>query len=124
MDYVSKRLAINLSKLHGARVIEQFDEDGYTEKGIFIPLDRNDLHEGKNKCVVIYAYLNYNRFFPNEESYQVIQNVSSNFARKIKELGYKKTVLGYLRDVKNKYVWKPRGEYVAQCIIESKSKKK
>lgn len=124
MDYVSKRLAINLSKLHGARVIEQYDEDGYTEKGIFIPLDRNNLYEGKNKCVVIYAYLNYNRFFPGEESYQVIQSVSNNHAKKIKELGYSKTVLGYLRDVKSMYVWRPRDEYIAQRIVESRKNKK
>lgn len=124
MDYVSKRLAINLSKLHGARVIEQYDEDGYTEKGIFIPLDRNNLYEGKNKCVVIYAYLNYNRFFPDEESYQVIQSVSSNHAKKIKELGYSKTVLGYLRDVKSRHIWRPRGEYIAQRIVESRKNKK
>lgn len=124
MDYVSKRLAINLSKMHGARIIEQYDEDGYIEKGIFIPLDRNNLYEGKNKCVVIYAYLNYNRRYPDEESYQVIQSVNPRFASKLKELGYDKTVLGYLRDVKSKYVWAPRGEYIAQRIMEKKNKDK
>jgi hypothetical protein len=124
MDYVSKRLAINLSKLHGARIIEQYDEDGYIEKGIFIPLDRNNLYEGKNKCVVIYAFLNYNNRYPDEESYQVIQSVDNTFAQKMKDLGYAKTVLGYLRDIKSKYVWRPRGEYIAQRIIESKEKKK
>ena len=124
MDYISKRLAINLSKLHGARIIEQYDEDGYTEKGIFIPLGRNNLYEGKNKCVVIYAYLNYNNRYTDEESYQVIQSVNKTFAQKMKDLGYAKTVLGYLRDVKSKHIWRPRGEYVAQCIMESKEKKK
>lgn len=124
MDHVSKRLAINLSKLHGSRIIEQYDEDGYIEKGVFIPLGRNDLYEGKNKCVVIYAYLNYNNRYPDEESYQVIQSVSKEFARKLKDLGYSKTVLGYLRDVKSKYIWKPKEEYIAQCIMESKARKK
>lgn len=124
MDHVSKRLAINLSKLHGSRIIEQYDEDGYVERGIFIPLDRNGLYEGKNKCVVIYAFLNYNNRYPNEESYQVLQSVRKDFAQKLKDLGYDKTVLGYLRDVKSKYVWKPQGEYVAQRIIESKANKK
>ena len=124
MDYVSKRLAINLSKLHGSRIIEQYDEDGYVERGIFIPLDRNGLYEGNNKCVVIYAFLNYNNRYPDEESYQVLQSVRKDFAQKLKDLGYDKTVLGYLRDVKSKYVWRPKGEYVAQCIMESKAKKK
>lgn len=123
MDYVTKRLSINLTALHGSRVIEQYDEDGHLERGIFIPLERNGLYEGKRKCIYLYAFVNFNHW-RKDESYQIVQSVTNAIFEKFKQLGYGRTVLGFMRDVKSKYSWRPHSEYVAQVITESKNKKK
>ena len=123
MDYITKRIFFNLSALHGARITEEYDEDGNLEKGIFIPLERNDLHENNRKCVYIYAFANFNHWEHGTESYQIVQSVSNTFLTKLKSLGYGRTILGYMRDVATKYSWKPHGQYIAQVIQESKKKK-
>lgn len=124
MDYVSKRLAINLTALHGSRVIEEFDEDGNLERGVFIPIERNGLYVGKKNRVYLYGYANYNHWKPNEESYQIMQSISKHVYEKQRALGYDRTMLGYMRDVDSGYTWKPRGVYVAQVLSESKNKNK
>lgn len=124
MDYVSKQMFVNLTALHGARVIEEYDEDGHLERGVFIPLDRNGLFENDRKRVYLYAFINYDYSRPNQESYQIMQRVHSEVYEKLKELGYGRTLLGRIQPLKTKYPWRPYSEYVAQVISESKNKKK
>lgn len=118
-DYESKLLTINLTKFHGARIVEEYDEDDHLERGIFIPIDRNELFVDKNKHVLLYGYVNKNHKFQDEESYQILHSTSRNFYEKMKELGYGRLVIGNIRKSKKAYVWQPREEYVTQYIVNN-----
>lgn len=123
-DYESKLLTINLKKFHGARVIEAYDEDDNLERGIFIPIDRNDLCVDKKKNVLLFGYVNVNHKYPNEESYQILHSTSPKFYKKMKELGYGRLVIGNIRKPKNGYIWRPRETFVTQYIVQNSNKAK
>lgn len=123
-DYESKLLTINLKKFHGARIVEEYDEDDRLELGVFIPIDRNNLYVDNKKNVLVFGYVNINHKYPNEESYQILHSTSPEFYRRMKELGYGRLVIGNIRKPKNGYIWRPRNEYVAQCIVQKSNKAK
>ena len=124
MDYKSKKIYINLTALHGSRVMEEYDEDGNLERGLFIPLERNGMFENRSKRVYLYGFVNYDYKYPNEESYQILQRVSKKDYEKMKSLGFGRTLLGRFQDIKTGHTWQPHSEYVAQVIAESKKKNK
>lgn len=121
MEATNKMILINLSKFHGSRVIEDYDEDGNTERGIFIPLDRNGLFEDKHKCVIIYAFANLKR--RNDKNvYRVVQSVARSVYEKLLNLGYGRTLLGYMCDMDRKYT-RENAPFSAQRIVKTKTKK-
>lgn len=123
-DYESKLLTINLKKFHGARIVEEYDEDDHLERGIFIPIDRNELYVDKRKNVLVFGYVNKNHKFPNEESYQILHSTSNSFYNKMKELGYGRLVIGNIRKSNKAYIWRPREDYVTQYIAQNSNKAK
>ena len=96
-----------LTKLFGARVIECDDEEGNLEKGVFIPLVKNDLRVDKGGNVSVYGFVS--KCFTSSRSdywtHYIKLKASSRFVEKINSMGYKMPYLGNMKS-KNYIVYK------------------
>lgn len=94
-DYL---MQFNLTDFFGAEVIEHENEDGIMERGVFIPLKRNELTEQKNGKVSAWAFVN--RMLTNPEykwSHYIMMKASREFVAEKRSLGYKMPCLGSMR---------------------------
>ena len=91
-------MKIVLTSFLGARIDTVLDENGNEEKCVCIPLDRNNLHEGKTGKVSAYAFVvktrNANRF---GWTHYLKMKCNPNFAKKTKELGFDIPYLGNVK---------------------------
>lgn len=87
-----------LTNFLGARVDEVMNEEGNMERCVCIPLDRNNLHEGRTGKVSAYAFVNKTQ---NANQYgwthYLKLKFNPNFANKVKELGYDIPYVGNLK---------------------------
>lgn len=95
-NYIIK---FRLTRLFGARIIEEEDEEGNLEKGVFIPIDRNDLKVNQNGDVDVYGFVN--KCFTNSQydywTHYIRLKGSKDFVKKINSLGYKTPYLGNMK---------------------------
>ena len=91
-------MKIVLTSFLGARVDTVLDENGNEERCVCIPLDRNNLHEGKTGKVSAYAFVvktrNANRF---GWTHYLKMKCNPNFVKKIVELGFGVPYLGNVK---------------------------
>ena len=110
-NYVLKFM---LTKLFGARIIEAEDEEGHLEKGVFIPLDRNDLRVDPNGNVSVYGFVS-KCFTSNKFDYwthYIKLKATNNFVRKMNNMGYK---MPYLGNMKSKNYIVHKNNYEKAC---------
>ena len=94
-DYL---MQFNLTDFFGAEVIEHENEDGIMERGVFIPLKRNELKESKHGKVSAWAFVN--RVLTNPEygwSHYIMMKASREFVKETRDLGYRMPCLGHMR---------------------------
>ena len=116
-DYL---LQFNLTDFFGAEVIEHENEDGMMERGVFIPLKRNELKEGKHGKVMAWAFVN--RMLTNPEygwSHYLIMKGSREFVKEMRDLGYRMPCLGNMR--KSNFIIN-EGAYAETCRENAKKK--
>lgn len=87
-----------LTSFLGARVDEVMDENGNMERCVCIPLDRNNLREGKTGKVSAYAFVNKSQ---NANQYgwthYLKLKLDPNFVERINGLGYDVPYVGNLK---------------------------
>lgn len=116
-DYL---LQFNLTDFFGAEVIEHENEDGMMERGVFIPLKRNELTEQKNGKVSAWGFVN--RMITNPEykwSHYIMMKASREFVKEIRDLGYRMPCLGNMR--KSNWIINERA-YAETCRENAKKK--
>ena len=98
IDKSQYTLSIILTKFFDAEVIEREDDYGNIEKGVFIPLDRNDLKLWNGH---VYATFFVNKSYhpknPRATHYLTLY-ASKRFVKKMNDLGRKMPFMGYLFD--------------------------
>lgn len=89
-------MRFNLTGLIGSRVIESENSDGVIEKGVFIPIEPNDLYvDPLSKHVLCEAFVNSRAYnIDNNKSHYIKMKPSKEHAEKLKSLGYKLPYLG------------------------------
>lgn len=91
-------MKIKLTGFFDAHVTEGEDLDGNIVKGVFIPLDKNNLHINRYKEVNAWFYVNKTNVASIEEWTHYVQMKSSkDFMNKMAELGYKMPKMGNLK---------------------------
>ena len=79
-----------LTNFFGSTIIEHEDGDGDMCKGVFIPIDKNDLRLGMKNTVNAYCFVNKTMIAGKKYdwwSHYLKLKVSKNFANKLKSLG-------------------------------------
>lgn len=91
-------MKIVLTSFLGARVDTVLDENGNEERCVCIPLDRNNLHEGRTGKVTAYAFVvktrNANRF---GWTHYLKMKCNPNFVKRINEFGFQVPYLGNIK---------------------------
>ena len=89
---------IKLTNFFDARIIEDEASEGRIEKGLFIPLDKNDLRIGRHNEICAWLWVNKS-FVANEEGWTHYFQLrsSESFAKKMNEMGYKMPYMGYIK---------------------------
>lgn len=92
-DYI---LRFNLTGFIGARVVEVEDEDENLERGVFIPIDRNVLHEDEEtKHVMCEAFVNKLSFKTSDNrTHSLRQKTPMSHVDKLRSLGFDTPKLG------------------------------
>ena len=94
--YNNYTLRFNLTGFIGSKVVEVEDADGYMERGVFIPIERNALYEDeKTKHVLCEAFVNAKASSPYDaKTHYLKQKTSTAHVAKLNEQGYKIPSLG------------------------------
>lgn len=88
-------LTFALTKFLGSRVVEMEDQEGFMERGIFIPLDMNGLHVTKKGNVNAYAFVSERMGVSVDGSSHYIRlKVPQESLKAIKKLGYELPFIG------------------------------
>lgn len=89
-------MTINLTAFIGSKVIEVEDENGIPEKGVFIPIDKNELYQSHGR-VFFGAFVTEKTYNTGDnKSHFVKQRVTGDHIKKLASLGYKCPYLGSL----------------------------
>ena len=89
--------SINLCKFLDARVIVDEDDNGIAEKGIFIPIEKNNLYtRDGNVYLSLFIFPTIKAKF-KAVSHFITQYVSASHYDKLKSLGYRAPFLGYMK---------------------------
>lgn len=94
---VNYEMRLKLTKFVGSRIIEDEDENGVMERGVFIPIEKNCLFETEKGDIMVSAFVNENMLTPygnkNGISHIIRQKSHPNHVQKLKDLGYKGALL-------------------------------
>lgn len=90
---------LTLTNFVDARVITTYDDDNNLEEGVFIPLDKNNLHKSPKGSVSAYAFVTRANF-PSYDgwTHYLKQKVHPSFLSKLHALGMTPPYLGNLKD--------------------------
>lgn len=93
------QMTINLMDLLGTEIITREDEDGGEEKGVFIPLDRNNLRVGFKNRVFLSFYVTPMKMTDSfGNSHYVKVKSTKKFVEKLLKMGYAGTpIIGRMR---------------------------
>lgn len=88
-----------LTNFIDARVISVHDDDGNLEEGVFIPLDKNNLHKNPKGSVSAYAFV-MKANFPSYDgwTHYLKLKVHPTFLAKLNDLGMTAPYLGNLKE--------------------------
>lgn len=101
---VNYMMNLKLTNFIGSKVIMVENADGIEEKGVFIPLDMNDLKVTDKGHVYANAFVSEKKTNTlDDNSHYIKQKASKAHVKMITELGYKMPYLGSLRPSKYKY---------------------
>lgn len=103
MEFTDKMLSLKLTAFINSKVIERIDEDGNLVRGVFIPIEVNELYESpKTKHIYCTAFINYDdrRYF-KKVTHILTQHFTRAHLEKVKALGVDYKHLGYLYDTRN-----------------------
>lgn len=89
-------MRFNLTGFLGSRIIDSENSDGIVERGVFIPIDDNDLYvDPITHHVLCEAFVNAKTYNSGDnKSHYIKQKPSKEHAEKLKSLGYKLPYLG------------------------------
>lgn len=88
-------LRVKLSNFIDSRIIEQEDDNGVTEKGIFIPIEKNALYVNDHKCVYFSAFVTEKMSNTGDNAtHYVKQKTNKQHLAMLDSLGYKTPNLG------------------------------
>ncbi len=91
-------LRLLLTNFLGSRVMDVENQDGISEKGVFIPLDMNGLHETDRGNVAFYAFVTERMTACIDGSSHYIKlKLKKDVLQKANELGYDTPFLGSMR---------------------------
>lgn len=102
MDGSAYEASIKLTSFMESRIINYENADGVTVRGVFIPLEANNLKEYKSNVVIAKAFINPSTVANSYGWTHYIQmKGEKSFVQRIKDLGYKgMPILGNLRKTK------------------------
>lgn len=100
---MNNKLTIRLTDFKKARVVEVEDEEGELEKGVFIPLNWNDLHETRTGVVScqIAMFERKNNYYYGQ-THSLVPMWSGRFRNKMVALGCKPDFVGFATPFKSK----------------------
>jgi hypothetical protein len=94
-------MRLKLTNFIGSKIVELENDDGFMEKGLFIPIDRNELYKNERNDIFIQAFVNEKTTNTNDgASHYIKQKVSKNHLAVLRDLGYESPVLGVLFESK------------------------
>ena len=92
---------IKLSSYINSRVIEVENDDGIKEKGIFIPIEINELFLTPRNNVISWVYMTQKLYEPIDGlTHYAKMKVSRNHLDKLGVMGYKPPYLGGMKPIK------------------------
>lgn len=91
-------MRFNLTGFLGSRVIESENSDGVPERGVFIPIEQNDLYiDPLSRNIMFEAFVNAKTYNNGDnKSHYIKLKPSKEHAERLKSLGYKLPYLGSL----------------------------
>ena len=88
-------MRVKLSNFIDSRIIEQEDDNGVREKGIFIPIDKNALYVNDHNCVFFSAFVTEKMSNTGDNaSHYLKQKTNKQHVAMLDSLGYKTPNLG------------------------------
>lgn len=88
-------MRVKLSNFIDARIVEQEDDNGVMEKGIFIPIEKNALYVNDHKCVYFSAFVTEKISNTGDNaSHYIKQKTNKEHIATLNSLGYKAPNLG------------------------------
>lgn len=91
-------LRILLTNFLGSRVMDIENQDGIMERGVFIPLDINGLHETDRGNVAFYAFVTERMTACIDgSSHYVKLKMNADSLKRINEMGYETPYIGNMR---------------------------
>lgn len=88
-------MRVKLSNFIDSRIIEQEDDNGVREKGIFIPIDKNALYVNDHNCVFFSAFVTEKIANTGDSaSHYLKQKTNKQHVAMLDSLGYKTPNLG------------------------------
>jgi hypothetical protein len=94
-------MRLKLTNFIGSKIVELENDDGFMEKGLFIPIDRNELYKNERNDIFIQAFVNEKTTNTNDgASHYIKQKVSKSHLAVLRDLGYESPVLGVLFESK------------------------
>jgi len=95
---------LKITNFLGSKIISVENADGVEEKGVFIPLDMNDLKVTDKGHVYVNAFVTEKMTNTRDDnSHYIKQKVSKAHVNYIKDLGYETPYLGSLRQSNYRY---------------------
>ena len=94
-------IKLKLSDYINSRVIEVENDDGEKEKGIFIPLDINNLFVTVRNTVISWVFATQKMYDPIDNmSHYLKMKVDKSHKDKLKQLGYDPPYLGGMKETR------------------------
>lgn len=88
-------MRVKLSNFIDSRIVEQEDDNGVMEKGIFIPIDKNALYVNDHNCVYFSAFVTEKVSNTGDNaSHYIKQKTNREHIAVLNSLGYKTPNLG------------------------------
>lgn len=88
-------MRVKLSNFIDSRIVEQEDDNGVMEKGIFIPIEKNALYVNDHKCVYFSAFVTEKISNTGDgASHYIKQKTNKEHIATLNSLGYKAPNLG------------------------------
>lgn len=101
---MNNKVVIRLTEFKKARVIEAEGDDGEMERGVFIPLRWNDLHETRNGTVScqLAMFERKNNYYYGQ-THSIIPLWTERFRNKMIPFGITAEFVGYAMPFKNNF---------------------